>query len=135
MNFEDDFRMAINARDRALPGSCGYKVGSILHTKSGKKYPGCNIDNHDIQSICAERVSFVKALSEGEYEFDKIIVIGGKGDKLERCLPCGYCRQFMSQFVNPKEFKVYTIYDGKAEEYALEELLPYGFTFDPNKKN
>ena len=130
MNFEEDFRIATNVRERALPGSCGYKVGAVLKAKSGKKYTGCNIDNHDIQSICAERVAFVKALSEGEKYFESIIVVGGKGDTLERCLPCGYCRQFMSQFVNPKEFKVYTIYDGKAEEYLLEELLPYGFTLE-----
>ena len=104
MNFEEDFRIATNARERALPGSCGYKVGAVLKAKSGRKYTGCNIDNHDIQSICAERVAFVKALSEGEKYFESIIVVGGKGDTLERCLPCGYCRQFMSQFVN-KQFK------------------------------
>lgn len=130
MKFEEDFRMAVNARRRAIPGSSEYKVGAVLKGKSGKKYTGCNIDNHDIQSICAERVAFVKALSEGETSFESIIVIGGRDDKLERCLPCGYCRQFMSQFVNPKEFKVYTIYDNKAEEYTLEELLPYGFVYE-----
>lgn len=127
MNFEEDFRLASNVRNRAIPGSSEFKVGAVLKTKSGKKYTGCNISNHDIQSICAERVAFVKAISEGERSFQSILVIGGKGDKLERCLPCGYCRQFMSEFVDPKEFKVYTIYDNKAEEYTLEELLPYGF--------
>lgn len=128
MNFEEDFRIAVNARNRAIPGSCELKVGAVLKAKSGKKYTGCNIQNHDIQSICAERVAFVKALSEGEKYFESITVVGGKGNKLERCLPCGYCRQFMSQFVNMKEFKVYTIYDGKAEEYTLEELLPHSFS-------
>ena len=127
MNFEEDFRLASNVRNSAIPGSSEFKVGAVLKTKSGKKYTGCNISNHDIQSICAERVAFVKAISEGERSFQSILVIGGKGDKLERCLPCGYCRQFMSEFVDPKEFKVYTIYDNKAEEYTLEELLPYGF--------
>ena len=128
MNFEEDFRIACNARNRAIPGASEYRVGSILKAKSGKKYTGCNIQNHEIQSICAERVSFVKALSEGEKYFESITVVGGKGDKLERCLPCGYCRQFMSQFVNPKEFKVYTIFNDKAEEYSLEELLPHNFS-------
>lgn len=130
MNLEEDYKMALNVRRRALPGSCGYKVGAILEAKSGKKYSGCNIDNHDIQSICAERVAFVKALSEGENDFESIIVVGGKEDNLERCLPCGYCRQFMSQFVDAKKFKVYAIYNDKAEEYKLEELLPYGFKFE-----
>ena len=130
MKFEEDYKMALNIRRRALPGSCGYKVGAILKAKSGKKYSGCNIDNHDIQSICAERVAFVKALSEGEKNFESIIVVGGKDDNLERCLPCGYCRQFMSQFVDARKFKVYAMYNDKVEEYTLEELLPYGFKFE-----
>ena len=130
MKFEEDYKMSLNIRRRALPGSCGYKVGAILKAKSGKKYSGCNIDNHDIQSICAERVAFVKALSEGEKNFESIIVVGGKDDNLERCLPCGYCRQFMSQFVDARKFKVYAMYNDKVEEYTLEELLPYGFKFE-----
>ena len=72
MNFEEDFRIATNVRERALPGSCGYKVGAVLKAKSGKKYTGCNIDNHDIQSICAERVAFVSAMAQGQTDFERI---------------------------------------------------------------
>ncbi len=44
---------------------------------------------------------FLKAISEGEYDFDYIVVVGGNpGDEPEKCLPCSYCRQFMSEFVN-----------------------------------
>jgi len=32
-------------------------------------------------SICAERVAFVKAISEGEHDFKALLVLGGK-DKL-----------------------------------------------------
>ena len=40
--------------------------------------------------------------------------------------PCGYCRQFISEFVD-KDFKVYIVKDDKTECYTIEELLPNGF--------
>ena len=42
-------------------------------------------------AICAERVAFTKAISEGERDFDYIVVCGGRNiENLEDCLPCGY---------------------------------------------
>ena len=50
-----------------------YYVGCALMCKSGKIYSGCNIENDGIQSICAERVAFTKAISEGERDFEYIV--------------------------------------------------------------
>ena len=70
----------------------------------------------------------MKALSEGEREFEYIIVCGGNNlDSLENCLPCGYCRQFMSEFVN-KDFKIYAVDSNEnIAEYSIFELLPHSF--------
>ena len=79
-------------------------------------------------SICAERVAFTKAISEGEKEFEYIVVCGGKSkEEIDDCVPCGYCRQFMSEFVKD-DFKIFTI-NRKNEivEYTLKDLLPYSF--------
>lgn len=109
-----------------------YFVGACLVTKSGNYYSGCNIDNMEIQSICAERTAFVKALSEGEREFSYIVVVGGHKDSsvLDDCKPCGYCRQFMVQFVD-KDFKIYTCYgeNNKIDCYTINDLLPNAFCF------
>ncbi len=127
INIKDEIMLATDARTRAYAPHSGYTVGATLRCKNGKRYYGCNIENAGIQSICAERTAFVKAISEGEREFDCIVVIGGPKDKApEQCLPCGYCRQFMSEFVD-ENFKIYTVYDKKVEEYTMKELLPYGF--------
>lgn len=127
IDLTDDIILANNARKRAYAPHSEYMVGAVLMTKNGKRYTGCNIENQGIQSICAERVAFCKAISEGESEFERIIVIGGPKDKEpEKCLPCGYCRQFMSEFVE-KNFKIYALYEDKVEEYTMEELLPYAF--------
>lgn len=127
MNFEEDLILARNVRENAYTPYSNYKVGAVLKTKNGMRYTGCNVENHGIQSICAERVAFCKAISEGETEFERILIMGGKeNEKPEKCLPCGYCRQFMSEFAD-KDFKVYTVFDDKIEEYELSELLPYTF--------
>lgn len=110
-----------------------YLVGACLVTKSGKAYSGCNIDNMGIQSICAERTAFVKALSEGERDFAYIVIVGGYKDNpiLDNCLPCGYCRQFIKQFVDD-DFKIYTCFgeNDTMEEYLISDLLPHAFVLE-----
>lgn len=122
-----DFELAKLTMNNAHDSYSNYKVGAVLTAKSGKKYTGCNISNHGIQSICAERVAFVKAISEGEKAFERITIVGGENtQELQECLPCGYCRQFMSEFVD-ENFKVYTLNKDKIKEYTMAELLPYRF--------
>ena len=69
---------AKKARENAYTPYTNYKVGCALLTKNGKIFSGCNIENDGIMSICAERVAFAKAISEGEKEFECILVLGGK---------------------------------------------------------
>ena len=126
MDLINEIEIAKNARKNAYAPYTNYYVGCCLKAKSGKLYSGCNVENHGILSVCAERTAFVKAISEGEKEFEYIVVCGGRDlNSLENCLPCGYCRQFMSEFVNP-DFKIYGICENKPiQEYTLSELLPH----------
>ena len=68
-----------------------FKVGAILHTKDNKTYTGVNIENMGIQSICAERCAFAKAISSGvkKNEYSHIIICGinERGD-IEDITPC-----------------------------------------------
>ena len=117
---------AKKARENAYTPYTNYKVGCALLTKNGKIFSGCNIENDGIMSICAERVAFAKAISEGEKEFECILVLGGK-EELQYTSPCGYCRQFMSEFCN-KDFEIYMCYDNdKINKKTLAELLPDSF--------
>lgn len=124
---KQDLELAKKVMQNAHSPYSNYKVGAVLTTKQGKRYTGCNIENHGIQSVCAERVAFAKAISEGEKEFAKIVIVGRKDENnLEECLPCGYCRQFVSEFVD-ENFKIYTFNKDTIKEYTMGELLPYGF--------
>ena len=128
---DDDIKLAKKARLNACSPYGNFQVGAALRTKNGKIYLGCNIENHGIQGICAERTAFAKALFEGERDFESITVVGapiGEEPK-ERCFPCGYCRQFMSEFVRD-DFKIYVVNENnEAEQFTMKELLPYGFEF------
>ena len=125
---KEDIELAKKARLNAYSPYSNFQVGAVLRTKSGKVYLGCNIENHGIQSICAERTAFVKALSEGERDFESISIVGApKGENPSKeCMPCGYCRQFMSEFVG-KDFKIYVEEDNKIKEITINELLPHNF--------
>ena len=128
MDLSKEIEIAKSARKISYSPYGKYYVGCALKAKSGKIYSGCNIENDGIQSICAERVAFTKAISEGEKDFEHIVICGGDSlDKLDNCLPCGYCRQFMSEFVD-ENFKIYAL-SGNDEltEYTIDDLLPHSF--------
>ena len=128
--YKEDIELAKRARLTAYSPYGSYYVGACLRCKDGTTYLGCNIENHGIQSICAERTAFLKAISEGEREFASIAVVGAPiGVKPStKCLPCGYCRQFISEFVDD-DFKFILEEDGEIITYTLDDLLPNRFEF------
>ncbi|HOD03185.1 MAG: Cytidine deaminase [Firmicutes bacterium ADurb.Bin300] len=123
--------MAVLAMRSAYSPYSGFAVGAALLTKSGRVYLGCNIENASFSpSVCAERTAFFKALSEGEREFEKIAVVGGKdGMASSYCSPCGVCRQVMAEFCPGDFIVIMRNKDGSLREKALKELLPEPFEF------
>lgn len=122
--------VAKQARENSYSPYSKFKVGSALLTKNGKVYTGCNVENTSFSlCYCAERTSFVKAISEGVKDFEAIAIVGDKDEVDEFCLPCGACRQFMSEFCN-KDFKIYTTNGKEIKCYTLEELLPNSFKME-----
>ena len=73
-----------------------FSVGVALLTSKNKIYTGTNVECASYSlSICAERVAFSKAVSEGEKKFIAIAVSSSKDMYV---YPCGACRQFMNEF-------------------------------------
>lgn len=120
--------IAIEARKNSYSPYSNFKVGAALLTKTGKIYKGCNIENAAYSpSCCAERSAFFKAVSEGERNFDSIAIVGG--DLNEFCLPCGVCRQVISEFCD-NDFKIYVSNGKETKMYTLGEILPYSFKLE-----
>ena len=57
MNIQQLIEAAKAARENAYVPYSNFKVGAALLTKDGEIFAGCNIENHGIMSICAERVA------------------------------------------------------------------------------
>ena len=108
------------------------KVGAALLCKNGKIFTGTNIENAAFSpTICAERVAIFNAVSEGEREFSKIAVAGGKDGIVDGIFaPCGVCRQVLREFCSD-DFQI--ILGENEEEYkvvTLKDLLPLSFSPD-----
>ena len=114
--------IALKARTYAHAPYSNFKVGAALLTKSGKVYTGSNVESTSYGlTICAERVALVKALSEGDDQFESIAVVSETGAS-----PCGACRQLLWDYT--KDIPVY-LSDGVGEitEYNLSDLLIHPF--------
>ena len=124
---------AMEARTHAYVPYSRFAVGAALLTKSGRVYPGCNIENASFGATnCAERTAFFSAVYAGERDFEAIAIVGGPQDEDTRaatvpCGPCGICRQVMREFCN-SDFKIYLAApEGRYFEATLEEMLPFSF--------
>ena len=123
-------RRAMDMLEMSYAPYSNFHVGAALLTKSGTVYGGCNIENKSFPAtICAERTAVVKAISEGEKDFEAICIVGGPdGIVKDYCPPCGICRQVLSEFCEPDTFLIIL---AKTEEdykvYTMREILPVQF--------
>ena len=102
-----------------------FPVGAALLTKDGKVFTGCNIENASYPlSNCAERTAIFKAISEGEREFEKLVVTGNTKGPIS---PCGACRQVLVEFCEPDMTVILTNKKGDTFNTTVSELLPGAF--------
>ena len=120
--------LAVEAMKNSYSRYSHFAVGAALLCGDGSVYTGCNIENSAFSAtVCAERTAFFKAISDGKREFTKIAVVGGKDNDIGApCMPCGVCRQVMSEFCK-KDFCIITLKDGVPQSHTLDELLPHAF--------
>jgi len=118
--------LAKEASEKAHAPYSRFKVGAALECVNGKIFLGCNIENAALGStMCAERVAIYKAVSEGENEFSRIAIYG---ESAEFCMPCGECRQVLSEFSRDIEV-LCARSTGSYVSYRLNQLLPHAFKF------
>ena len=126
MNDSELLRIAKEASLNAYVPYSGFPVGAALECEDGTVYTGCNVENAAYgDTICAERTAVVKAVSEGRRSFTRIAIYGeGKGF----CMPCGSCRQVLSEF-SPEMEVLCAKAGGAYVSYPLTRLMPYTFNF------
>ncbi len=118
--------MAKKASENAYAPYSRFSVGAALECEDGTVFTGCNVENAALGStMCAERVAIYKAVSEGNRQFSRIAIYGDSG---EYCMPCGACRQVMSEFSRTMEV-LCARNTGGYVSYKINELLPHSFKF------
>ena len=121
---------AMAVREMAYAPYSNFTVGAALLTESGEIFTGCNVENLAYPAgMCAERAAIFSAVAKGQTKFRAIAVTGGaKGEKpASFCMPCGMCRQVMSEFCDPS-FEIYVLKSrDEVRKYHLGELLPHAF--------
>lgn len=104
-----------------------YRVGAAIRTADGTIITGCNVENANFSnSLHAEELALGTAVSQGYQDFEELGVVADTGD----VVPCGSCRQSLSEFCKDD----FVIYCGTEDDsadghhrYELGDLLPAAF--------
>jgi cytidine deaminase len=124
MEYTELISAAQEAAARAYSPYSGYKVGAAILCKSGRIFTGCNVENSSYGlTNCAERTAIFKAISEGESQFLAIAVFTASQPLP---LPCGACRQVLSEFC-PDDLVLIVSNQNEHIETTLQKLLPMSF--------
>jgi len=113
-------------RERAWAPYSRFAVGAAVLNSDGQIFSGCNVENASYGlTICAERVAMSSAVAAGATS-PVAVCLSLSGEPL----PCGSCRQFLSEF-NPQLLVLLDDCNDSAtpECIRLDTLLPRAFTF------
>jgi cytidine deaminase len=108
-----------------------FPVGACVLYESGNEYVGCNVENASYGlTVCAERNAISTAIANNEKTKIKAIAI--YSPKQAKCMPCGACRQWISEFASKDEQTKIILEDNNNELviFDLEEIFPSGFKFE-----
>lgn len=128
MSHQSLVERALRNRLNAYAPYSKFQVGAALRTKSGAVFDGVNVENGSFgATICAERTAIVSAVAAGHREFTEIAIAGSEGSTL---MPCGMCRQVLSEFSQSGELIILAASpEGDYTEIRLADLLPHAFKF------
>lgn len=121
-------RLALQAREKAYAPYSGFRVGAAVLCDSGEIYTGANVENASYGlTNCAERSAVFAAVSAGERRIVSVAIAGGKDGETAYTMPCGACRQVLSEFAS-KDCTVLLVQgETDYQTHALSALLPHAF--------
>ena len=118
--------LARSVRERAYAPYSRFLVGAALRADNGQVFLGCNVENASYgATICAERAAILAMIAAGERAVTAIAVFT---DADTLAMPCGLCRQVISEFqqgarlvvANPRERRVLGFSEIFPEPFVLE---------------
>jgi len=121
-------RAACAARAAAYAPYSKFRVGAAVLTAEGAIHGGCNVENASYgATVCAERVAALGAIAAGARQIRAVAVVY---DDHELAIPCGMCRQVLSEF-GPAMLVIQANTRGEYVLTSLATLLPAPFVTIP----
>lgn len=125
MNYEELIELAKEASKFAYVPYSKFPVGACVLAENGKTYTGCNFENSSYgMTICAERNAIGTAIANGERKIRAVAIFS---PERKYCVPCGACRQVMSEFVSSQGLDIVLETEGGVAVKPLQEMLPDSF--------
>ena len=104
-----------------------FRVGAALLLSDGAVINGCNVENCSYRlTSCAEQAAIARAVSE-RGPLIRIVAVAVANLNGAASMPCGACRQTLSEFGNDDTIILYPGEGGTPEETTLGTLLPNAF--------
>lgn len=125
------FAAASAAMEKAYAPYSRFPVGASLRSEDGRVFSGCNVENASYpEGWCAETSALSTFIMAGGGRITDICVTALK---MHRIMPCGGCRQRLSEFVAP-DARLHLCGEGGVEEtVAFADIFPRGFDLDENR--
>lgn len=122
-NINKNLEKAIQVSKNAYCPYSKYQVGCCIESIDGELFTGCNVECASYGgTICAERNALCHAVAEGKRKFKSITLYA---NSMTHPVPCGICRQLLSEF---SDMEVYLYNkDLQLKEFTLMELFPEAF--------
>lgn len=127
--------LAVKAAEQAYAPYSGFRVGAALLLEDGSVVTGCNVENCSYRlTSCAEQGAIARAVAErGPGVRLRAVAVANLNGAAS--MPCGACRQTLTEFGGDATVVLYPGEGGVAKETVLGELLPWAFRAEYLKPN
>ena len=107
-----------------------FRVGAALLLEDGSIVTGCNVENCSYRlTSCAEQAAITRAVSEHGPKI-RLRAVAVANLNSSASMPCGACRQTLSEFGDDNVLILYPGERGTQESTTLGELLPHAFRME-----
>ena len=122
--------LAALAAENSYSPYSSFRVGAALLLEDGTIVTGCNVENASYRlTSCAEQAAIARAVAEcGPTIRLRAVAVGNLNSAAS--MPCGACRQTLTEFGDDDTLILYPGDHGRDEETTLGELIPHAFRLE-----
>lgn len=119
---------ATEVRRHAYVPYSGFPVSACIRGESGRLFVGVNVDNASFpETACAEANAIGAMIAAGDRKVEAVLIVGGRDNDASLCVPCGGCRQRLSEFAAPSAMVYVCGPEGLRQTFEFQQLMPHTF--------